>query len=182
MNDEERRHLLYSDRFNYDLSPGKDVAFLSEGAKGARLQQYQIKHTFDIGLLGYIYGNRTLKMAQYYFFINYGNKIMASREGRGKSFRHFYEYVLGSSDRITLILRKKWLHLIPTETINYSNVVSTMYFMIKNDRISDVDIRRIALDYLGEVVLNSDGSIEMGEDEMLTQAILGWIQGQHVRD
>lgn len=173
MTKEEKDILLHSDCFNYDLSMGRDIMFLSETEKSERLEHYLMRTPFNIGLLGYIYGSRTFKMAKKHIFYKYGEMIMASREGRGKSFRHFYSYVLSDSDMISQALRNGWFNHIPTDTINYSNFISVLYYRIINRDIADVDVRRISLIYLDEIAIISDMS---AEDRRLTQAISEWTE------
>lgn len=167
----QKGELLHTDNFNYDLSSGEDDVFYGEADMSDSLQRFMLRHPFDIGLLGYIYGSRTFKIAQHYYFYHYGRSIMSSRIGRGKSFRHFYEYLLSNSDRIGEALKRNWFYEIPVDTVNYGNFIATLYYYIRDGRISDTDVNRIVIMYLDN---NIDTSYMSKEDAVITQAILEW--------
>ena len=171
MTEDERRQIMHAECFNYDLTLGHEDNFLVDSEKSERLEQYALSHSFDIRLLGYLYGNHTFKVAQYYYFCNYGNLIMKSRIGRGKSFRQFYTYVLKSSDRILKALMNGWFQDIPVDTINYSNFISILYYFIQWEMISEIDVKRIVVGYLSDGVSYMDMSTE---DEVLTKSIVEW--------
>ena len=75
---------------------------------------------------------------------------MQSRVGRGKYFRQFYHFLLSKSERILYSVQNGWFLGIPVDSINFSNFISTLYFMIKEFSISEDDVRLIILSYLND--------------------------------
>lgn len=146
----EKDELLHKNRFNYELieKSASEVTFDFE--RTIRLKKYLRENPFDISLLGYIFSSYTFFETKEFCFKEYGRYIMQSRAGRGKYFRQFYYFLLSKSERIFHAVQNGWFQGIPVDSINFSNFISTLYFMIKDSSISEGDVRLIILSYLND--------------------------------
>lgn len=150
LSEQDKDELLHRNRFNYDLVEKAATELTFNYERHNRLMSYLRKNPFEMSLLGYIYSNYTFEIAKQYCFKQYGKIIMASREGRGKYFRQFYGYLLQNSDNIRYAAVQGWFFEIPLDSINFSNFISTFYFMIKRNKIAEQDAKLIVLFYLND--------------------------------
>ena len=150
LSSQDKDELLHRSRFNYDLIEKTATGVVFDSERQSKLMRYLRKNPFQINLLGYIFSNFTFETAKQYYFRQYGNDIMASHEGRGKYFRQFYKYLLSNVVNIRHAVINGWFSVIPLDSINFSNFITTFYFMVKNHEISQEDASLIVLFYLND--------------------------------
>lgn len=151
MNPTFRKKLLHKDQFNYELVENDYSGLLLERERTQRINQYLGENSFQIDALSYIYSCYSFEEVQYRYFYLYGSQIMSSRKGRGRGFRRFYRFVLHDQELVLHAVQENWFTEIPVNTINFSNLLSTIYYMI-NDR----SVSKTVLDILFVYYLNED--------------------------
>lgn len=94
---------------------------------------------------------------------------MESGIGRGRGFRKFYEFVLEREELVWQALQNQWFQNIPVDTVNFSNLIATMYYLIDEGRLSDRGVEVLLVYYLNE-------DFEFGalseEDRIVVEAIM----------
>lgn len=144
----QRSLLLHTDRFNYDLQENDFTGILLERERMSNLRKYLMGNSFDIGSLGYIFGQHTITEAQTWCIDKYRKDIFQSMEGRGSNFRKFYQFLFKNESCMQAILDKKELFMIPEDSINFSNFVHILYLTVQNKEISAELFLRIKQEYL----------------------------------
>lgn len=145
-----RERLLHRNQFNYDLVQNEYSGLLLEHERNVRINRYLAKNSFQIESLSYIYGNYSFDEAQYRCFYDYGKQIMSSRQGKGRGFRKFYTFVLEDQDLVQYALQNQWFQCVPVDSINFSNLISTMYYLINDHRLSNMVLDILFVYYLNE--------------------------------
>lgn len=169
MNQTFRDQLLHRNQFNYDLVQNEYSGLLLEHERNVRINRYLTKNSFQIEALSYIYSSRSFDEAQYRCFYDYGKRIMSSRQGRGRGFRKFYSFVLEDQSLVQYALQNQWFQCIPVDSINFSNFISTMYYLINDHRLSNM-----VLDILFVYYLNDDFQYRLlsEEDRIVMDSII----------
>ncbi|SHJ60740.1 TOTE conflict system archaeo-eukaryotic primase domain-containing protein [Pseudobutyrivibrio xylanivorans] len=147
---DDRNELLHCNQFNYELMDKYSEAICLNDEKRVKMNKYLKSNPFRMELLGYYYSKYSFSIVKKHCFIGFGSKIMASREGRGKYFREFYKWLLSDSENVQYAIRKEWFKLIPVNSINFSNFVSTMYFMTQSKELAVDDIKLLLLYFLND--------------------------------
>lgn len=151
LGEEEKGILLHKDSMNYDLNENDFTGTLLGYEKKENLRKYLMEHPFCVGSLGYIFGKQTITEAQTWCIEHYRKDILESREGRGNNFRKFYYFLFRNEDFMELILNSEELFLIPTDSINFSNFIHSLYFSVQDRVIEPKLFYRIKGEYLGHL-------------------------------
>lgn len=174
---EDKSVLLHTDSFNYDLQENDFTGVLLEYERKKNLRKYLMGHPFDMGSLGYIFGQKTITEAQAWCIDNFRKDILQSREGRGSNFRKFYSFLFKNEKYMEEILEGEELFLISEDTINFSNFIHVLYLTVQNKEISFGLFERIKNEYLMKLddskVNNVDytiiNALKMIEPEVLNE-------------
>lgn len=145
---EEKRMLLHEDSFNYELKENDETGILFERERRQRLREYLTKNEFHVSSLSYIFGSRTFSEAQIYCMEHFRQDILSSREGRGRNFRKFYGYLFRTDVWLEKILDEDGFSLVPTDSLNFSNFIHTLYFSVQDREIAPELFERIKNEYL----------------------------------
>jgi hypothetical protein len=151
LTDEEKGVLLHKDSFNYELKENEYTGILLEEEKRRKLKNYLMENPFNVGSLGYIFGNNTITEAQNWCLEYCREDILKSCEGRGSNFRKFYEFLLRNERYMKIILDNQELFLIPPESLNFSNFIHTLYYAVQDHVIESEIFERIKCEYLKEL-------------------------------
>ena len=148
LTEEQRRTLLHTDNFNYDLRDNyrSEVTLLQE--RRENLNHYLEDNVFDMRSLGYIFGAQTLQEAKDWCFNNYRVQIISSEIGRGSNFRRFYEYLFRTDKYLSVVLDERLLANIPIGTVNFSNFIDSLYLSVQRHEIAPDNFERIKQEYL----------------------------------
>ena len=164
-----RDSLLHRNQFNYELVQNEYSGLLLEYERTDRINHFLKTDTFQIDTLSYIYSCHSFEEAQYRCFYRFGGQIMESEIGRGRGFRKFYEFVLEREELVWHALQNQWFQNIPVDTVNFSNLIATMYYLIDEGRLSDRVVEVLLVYYLNE-------DFEFGalseEDRIVVEAIM----------
>lgn len=148
LTEEQRRTLLHSDNFNYDLRDNyrNEVTLLQE--RRENLNHYLEDRAFDMRSLGYIFGSQTLQEAKDWCFNAYRVQIISSEIGRGSNFRRFYEYIFRTDKYLSIVLAERLFASIPMGTVNFSNFIDSLYLSVQRHEIDPNNFERIKREYL----------------------------------
>lgn len=164
-----RNSLLHRSQFNYELVQNEYSGLLLEYERNDRINHFLETDTFQMDTLSYIYSCHSFEEAQYRCFYRFGGQIMESGIGRGRGFRKFYEFVLEREELVWQALQNQWFQNIPVDTVNFSNLIATMYYLIDEGRLSDRVVEVLLVYYLNE-------DFEFGalseEDRIVVEAIM----------
>jgi len=161
LNEAERRALLHSDDFNYDLRHNEYTGILSRNDRNRRLEAYLTAHPFSVSSLGYIFGGQTITEAERRCFQSFRHEIFASYLGRGSNFRKFYRFLFKNDEYLTTVLDEGALLSIPTDSVNFSNFVAQLYLSRQNEEIDMELFTRLCEEYLPELNKDSIGKEDM---------------------
>ena len=142
--------LLHRHTFNYDLVDRVDWEIIFEKEIQYRMKQYLKNNGFEIKMLGYLFSESTFDDVKMYCCLNHGGEIMGSSEGRGKYFRKFYKYLLSHNECVRKAIANGWFLEIPTGTVNFSNFINTLYYMVQAKMMSRDNVKLILLLYLND--------------------------------
>lgn len=170
---EEKRMLLHEDSFNYELKENDETGILFVSERRQRLQEYLTKNEFHVSSLSYIFGSRTFSEVQSYCMEKFRQDILSSREGRGRNFRKFYEYLFRTDVWLEKILDESELSLIPIDSLNFSNFIHMLYFSVQDREIAPELFERIKNEYLESLHLE-----DLRESDSTIVKALGMIKAE----
>ena len=148
LTEDDKSYLLHSDHFCYDLQENEFTGVLFESERKRNVHDYLMGHPFNVGSLGYIFGNKTISDAQELCIERYRKDIFKSREGRGSNFRKFYIFLFRHEKYLERILNTNEFQMIPVDSLNFSNFINVLYFMEQDREISPELFIRIQKEYL----------------------------------
>jgi len=151
LSDEQKKCLLHTDNFNYDLRNDSKDKILLMKERRQNLSHYLEAHSFDMRSLGYIFGSNTMQEAKEWCFSHYRKQIVSSRIGRGSNFRRFYEYVFRHGEYLNTLLEERLFELIPVDSVNFSNFVNTLYLAVQSHQIESNNLERIKDEFLSHI-------------------------------
>ena len=151
LTDEEKNVLLHKDSFNYELKENEYTGILFEEERRRKLKEYLMENPFNVGSLGYIFGKNTITEAQNWCLDFYRKDILKSYEGRGSNFRKFYEFLFRNKWYMEEILDKQELFLIPLDSLNFSNFIHSLYYVVQDYVVAPETFERIKCEYLKEL-------------------------------
>lgn len=164
-----RESLLHTNQFNYELVQNEYSGLLFDDERNSRIKQYLAKNPFQIDALSYIYSCYSFEEVQYLYFYKYGKQIMSSKYGRGRGFRKFYEFMLTKQDLVLHALQKQWFQCVPVKSVNFSNLISTIYYLINNNKLADRVRDALLVYYLNE---DFDFRSLSDEDRIVVDAVM----------
>jgi len=164
-----KESLLHSNRFNYDLVQNDYSGLILEHEIMAKINRYLTQNSFQMDALSYIYSCYSFEEVQYRCFYTYGKKIMSSEIGRGKGFRKFYEFLLKRQDLVLHALQNQWFQCVPVQSVNFSNLIATLYYSINDQSLPDRVIDVLLVYYLNE---DFNFKLLSEEDRVVVDAII----------
>ena len=135
----------------------------------AKINRYLTQNSFQMDALSYIYSCYSFEEVQYRCFYTYGKKIMSSEIGRGKGFRKFYEFLLKRQDLVLHALQNQWFQCVPVQSVNFSNLIATLYYSINDQSLPDRVIDVLLVYYLNE---DFNFKLLSEEDRVVVDAII----------
>lgn len=179
LSEEDKRILLHKDSFNYELQENDYTGTLFGRERRKNLQNYLTNNQFRMESLGYIFGKNTIAEARVWCLENYRRDILKSHEGRGKNFRRFYYFLFQNKPYMDKVLDEKELFLIPTESLNFSNFIHTLYFTVQDRMIAPEIFERVKEEYL---VLLQDRQMNERDSSILNALIMIKVEVLNEKD
>lgn len=165
---EEKKDLLHDESFNYDLNGNLSISPVLEIEKWQRTKKYFAEHPFNIKALGYFFGKHTFLEAQKWCLEKFDEVILKSIEGRGSSFRSFYNFLFNNEKYMINLLDNNKLKLIQVNSLNFSNFIHELYYSIQSNTLHSDLFERIKKEYLAG--LNTEELCE--DDRIIVNALL----------
>lgn len=157
LSEKERRLILHSENFIYDLRNARDGHILLTYEKKDNLLKYvQSIESFDINLVGLFFGSETSDVAKRWCFTEHGSEIIKEKYGRGSNYKRFYQYLFSDNDLIREVIEKNWLEEMPLDSINFSNYISVLYISLQTNKIDMIGFGLLRDNHLVKIK-NSEG-------------------------
>lgn len=158
---EEKDRITRKNQFQYELKESPYSYLFSEediiaAVKNVILQ----KSYFDINDINYFFSKCMNKQAKKEFFYNCYTDVFNCNYGRGSTFTLFYDFVFDNPDILDFCLTKSALLTIPLNTINFSCFLASLYYALKECKISKSHQQIISENFLEKIELTVVDSIE----------------------
>lgn len=169
LDSEQRNEILRTNKFNYGF--GETESNLLKSAKEKdRYFRDRFDKEFAISDTAYMFSTRTDEEYRYKYFCKYKRKVFSSEYGRGSIFIRFYSFVFANDKYVMEAIEDGCFQLLPINSLNFKNCISTMYCKIQNGDINDEVVFRLCETYLSRLPLE-----QIEEEEHITiNAILRW--------
>lgn len=175
---EQKKDLLHTDKMSYELSDMDDGYVLLPFERSNKLEEYLMKHDFDISVVSYIFGKKTIGEAQQWCIDKHAEDIFSSIVGRGSSFRRFYDFLWLHENICEQCLVLGYFNMIPRQSINFKNCLATLYIAVQNREISQALFEQIKKMFLKKI----DAS-ELDREEMnIKYALINYEMGEQDDD
>lgn len=161
--EEQKRKILRKDKFTYDLQNTGYKGYVTLAERNKDVATYLAGNEFDISNMGLFFNRRVYSEASEQFFLRHAYEIMKSSLGRGNAFRRFYEYIFTYPYATEFVLNNGLLNEVPTDGINFGNLLGTLYLLIQNKRLSKEIFERLQGEYFGCM-----DSIKLSEEYRIT--------------
>lgn len=167
---EEKDRITRKNQFQYELKESPYSYLFSEediiaAVKNVILQ----KSYFDINDINYFFSKCMNKQAKKEFFYNCYTDVFNCNYGRGSTFTLFYDFVFDNPDILDFCLTKSALLTIPLNTINFSCFLASLYYALKECKISKSHQQIISDNFLKKIELTVVDSIE---DKTIIESII----------
>ena len=121
---------------NYKIQSFSDLDFWDEEDLAEPLATYDSflsRHgEWDIKDANFILNDFIDPFLSNLYLNQFSNELMASTLGRGSIFRKFYNLIFRDPNRFFNFLRKEEYKKIPVKSLNMSNMISTLFLIMKN--------------------------------------------------
>lgn len=167
---EEKDRITRKNQFQYELKESPYSYLFSEediiaAVKNVILQ----KSYFDINDINYFFSKCMNKQAKKEFFYNCYTDVFNCNYGRGSTFTLFYDFVFDNPDILDFCLTKSAFLTIPLNTINFSCFLASLYYALKECKISKSHQQIISDNFLKKIELTVVDSIE---DKTIIESII----------
>ena len=121
---------------NYKIQSFSDLNFWDEEDLAEPLATYDTflsRHgEWDIKDANFILNDSIDPFLSNLYLNQFSNELLVSPMGRGSIFRKFYNLVFRNSNRFLTFLRKQEYKQVPVNSLNMSNMISTLFLILKN--------------------------------------------------
>lgn len=167
LSDKEKSLIAHKDKFSYDLY-FDETTVIFEDEQNRRILKFLEKHDYDLSVLSYVFGSRSLPKSADYYYRRYSDKIFSEIYGRGSYFKKFYHFLFEDNNLLEEALNSESLQTIPVDSLNMSNFIHCLYLSVKNKTISKHNFYRIK----GEVLEGLFEKISNKSDRDIIGALL----------
>lgn len=167
---EEKDRITRKNQFQYELKESPySYLFSKEDITSAVKDVILQKSYFDIDDVNYFFSKCMNKQAKKEFFYNCYTDVFNCDYGRGSTFSLFYNFVFDNSDILDFCLKKSAFSTIPLNTINFSCFLASLYYALKECKISKSHLQIISDTFLKKIELTVVDSIE---DKTIIESII----------
>lgn len=154
LNEKQKAELLRSDQFQYGLRIS-EYSYLTENQYVKDKVDFLIqkKGSFNAGDISFFFSKYADDRAKKIYFSKFSRKIFSCNYGRGSGYQLFYRFIFGNVDILDACLENGLFKLVPYNTINFSCLLATMFYTLKEDRLYPSIKRKIVDRYLKTIVV-----------------------------
>lgn len=167
---EDKVKITRKNQFQYELKESPySYLFSEENIISAVKDVILQKSYFDISDINYFFSKCMNKQAKKEFFYNCYSDVFSCDYGRGSTFTLFYTFVFDNSDILDFCLTKSILSTIPSNSINFSCFLASLFYAIKEKRVTHNHQQIIAEEFLNKIELKDVNSVE---DKSIIESII----------
>ena len=136
LTDKQKAELLRSDQFQYGLRIS-EYSYLTEEQYVKEKVNYLIqkKGGFNASDISFFFSKYADERAKREYFKMFYQQILSCIYGRGSGYQLFYRFIFENPDILEDCLENRWFNLVPYNTINFSCLLATMFYFIKDDTL-----------------------------------------------
>ncbi|WP_313983957.1 reverse transcriptase domain-containing protein [uncultured Solobacterium sp.] len=165
LTEKQKAELLRSDQFQYGLRIS-EYSYLTENQYVRDKVNFLIrkKGSFNAGDISFFFSRYADERAKKIYFSQFSRQIFGCIYGRGSGYQLFYRFIFGNADILEACLESGLFNLVPYNTINFSCLLATMFYTLKEDTLYPSIKRKIIDRYLKTIVVED---IKEGEDKSI---------------
>ena len=165
LTESQKAELLRSDQFQYGLRIS-EYSYLTENQYVNEKVNYLIqkKGGFNADDISFFFSKYADERAKRIYFSQYSRQILSCIYGRGSGYQLFYRFIFENVDILEGCLEKGMFNLVQYNTINFSCLLATMFYSIKDDMLYPSIKCKLIEKYLKTIVLEK---VTEGEDKSI---------------
>lgn len=168
---EEKDRILHKDKLTYLLQENTSSILLTPNQE-KEIFNDNIGNEFNLDYVSYIFNYKTKENVKWKYYIQFKDEIFSSEYGRGSIFYKFYKHVLSHDKYFDLALIDNNFKKIPIDSLNFKNLISSLYFAIQEENINTDLLRKLYQSYLSNLITKEINT----EEKNILQSIKYYLE------
>lgn len=165
LTEKQKAELLRSNQFQYGLRIS-EYSYLTENQYVNEKVNYLIqkKGGFNASDISFFFSKYADERAKRVYFSQFSRQIFSCIYGRGSGYQLFYRFIFENADILEACLENGLFNMVPYNTINFSCLLASMFYSLKEDTLYPSIKRKLIDRYLKTIVVED---VTGGEDKSI---------------
>ena len=165
LTEKQKAELLRSNQFQYGLRIS-EYSYLTENQYVNEKVNYLIqkKGGFNASDISFFFSKYADERAKRVYFSQFSRQIFSCIYGRGSGYQLFYRFIFENADILEACLENGLFNMVPYNTINFSCLLASMFYSLKEDTLYSSIKHKLIDRYLKTIVVED---VTGGEDKSI---------------